>query len=285
MNNGYPGHSPEEYRSALLMAYAFGADAIYTENLAYDNLNKGLGSLVLAKPTKYVVTPYGEVARAFHQEYVPANPRMYRWQDVRPRTAIIHQTDGCWGQRTSWLPDTLFGNPEWHSDEVTEGWLRVFHLLSRGVIPPDALSWHNTRLCKNQPYQLLCPLDGVIVYDHLVSAQRLQGLELIFLTGIGVSEATLAGVRQAIQAGATCVARPTLLPVEVRVASAKGPVSEGQGRWLATETFLDDAVRQAVEPFLPVEDELTYRFADTKVTLRPVGDDPNNLIVETKTLT
>ncbi|MHB1356331.1 MAG: hypothetical protein ACYCZF_10190 [Anaerolineae bacterium] len=281
MNKGYPGHSVDEYRSALLMAYALGADCIYTENLAYDNLNKGLGSLVQAKPLKYEVTPYGEVTRAFRKEYVPSHPRMYRWQDVRPRTAIIHQTDGCWGQRTSWLPDTLFGHPDWRSDEVTEGWLRVFHLLSRGVIPPDALSWHNTNLCKSRPYQLFCPLDGVIVYDHLVTAPYLQGLELIFLTGIGVSQVTLEAVRQAVRDGATCIGRLELLPQDVRAAAAQGPVSDGVGKWLASETFLDDAVRQAVEPFLPAEDELTYRFGDTQVRLRPINGDPNHLESDT----
>lgn len=280
LNNGYPGHSVEEYHSALLMAYALGADSIYTENLAYDNLNKGLGSLVLAQALKYEVTSYGAVTRAFRKEYVPTHPRMYRWQDVRPRTAIIHQTDGCWGQRASWLPDTLFGNPEWHSSEVTEGWLRVFHLLSRGVIPPDALSWHNTNLCKNRPYQLFCPLDGVIVYDHLVRPERLQGLEVIFLTGIGVSEATLAGVRQAVQAGATCIGRPTLLPEAIRAAAMAGDVADGEGRWVASETFLDSRVRSAVEHVLPAENVLTYRFDDTRVTLRPINGDPNNLKVE-----
>ena len=172
MNNGYPGHSVEEYRSALLMAYALGADSIYTENLAYNHLSKGLGSLVLTKALKYTVTPYGAITRTFRQEYVPAHPRMYRWQDVRPRTAIIHQTDGCWGQRASWLPE------------------------------------------------------------------------------------------------------------DVRTAAGQGLVSDGKGKWLASETFLDDAVRQAVEPVLPHEDELTYRFGNTRVTLRPVNGDPNNLEVE-----
>jgi len=62
--------------------------------------------------------------------------------------------------------------------------LRVFHLLSRGVIPPDALSWHNTNLDIARPYQVFCPLDGVIIYDHRVQPELLQGLEVIFLTGL-----------------------------------------------------------------------------------------------------
>ena len=44
---GYPAHSVEEYRSSLVLAYAMGANTIYTENLAWDNKNQGVGSLIL----------------------------------------------------------------------------------------------------------------------------------------------------------------------------------------------------------------------------------------------
>ncbi|MHB1356332.1 MAG: hypothetical protein ACYCZF_10195 [Anaerolineae bacterium] len=282
--DNYPGHSVDEYRSALLMAYSLGADCIYTENIAHGWGPLKKGGLIRAEADRYEVTPYGAVARWFRQEYQPVHPRMYRWQDVRPRTAIIRQQDACWGQRTSWLPDSLFGNPEWRSDDVTEGWLRVFHLLSRGVIPPDTLSWHNTNLSSTRPYQLFCPLDGVIVYDHLVQSELLQGLEVLFLTGIGVSEVTLTGIRQAVRAGATCIGRPALLPEEVRDESQIRDVAEGAGRWIASETFLDERARCAVAPVLPREDKLTYLFGHSRITLRPIGGDPNKLDVETVSL-
>ncbi|MHB9032520.1 MAG: hypothetical protein ACYC6L_05685 [Anaerolineae bacterium] len=281
-HNNYPGHSVQEYHSALLLAYSLGADCIYTENLAYDHLNLKRGSLIYSKPYNYDVTEYGAVAKSFRHDYIPAHPRSYRWQDVQPRTAIIRQEDGCWGQRTSWLPDILFGNRDWHSDDVTEGWLRVFHLLSRGVIPPYALSWHNTTLAHERNYQVFCPLDGVIVYDHHVKPELLRGLEVIFLTGVGISPETLAGVQAAVQAGATCIGRPALLPEAVRMDAQRGPVADGSGKWLASESFLDDAVRKAVAPVLPKEDELTYRFGDVQVTLQPVDGDPNKLKVMIK---
>jgi hypothetical protein len=160
----YPGHSPVEYCSALLLAYSLGADCIYTENLAYGWGHHKDGGLICARSDGYDVTEYGAVTRIFRHDYMPAHPRHYCWQEVRPRTAIIRQQDACWGQRNAWdwLPDALFGNPDWQSDTVTEGWLRVFHLLSRGVIPPYSLSWHNAKLRAERPYQLFCPLDGVM---------------------------------------------------------------------------------------------------------------------------
>ncbi|MCE5257481.1 MAG: hypothetical protein LLG44_00295 [Chloroflexi bacterium] len=275
--SNYPGHSIDEYRSALLLAYSLGADGIYTENLAYDNLNLGRGSLIYARPYAYTATDYGEVTRSFKQEYVPVHPRYYRWQDVHPRTAIIRQEDGCWGQRASWLPDTLFGNPNWHSDDVTEGWLRVFHLLSRGVIPPYTLSWHNTELARERNYQVFCPLDGVVVYDHHVRPELLRDLQMIFLTGIAISPQTLTGVQEAVRNGATCIGRPALLPESIRAGAQLGIVVDGAGQWLASESFLDDAVRELVEPALPAQDELTYTFGNTRVALHPIDGDVNNL--------
>ena len=47
MVNNYPGHSPEEYKSALVLAYHMGTECIYTENLGYDGSGNGkeMGSL------------------------------------------------------------------------------------------------------------------------------------------------------------------------------------------------------------------------------------------------
>ncbi len=78
---GYPSHSPDQYRSALLLAYHIGADCIYTESLC---LGPTPGAPYqfhsLAEVTKddYQLTPYGEVAKQFMHEYVPSHPRVSR---------------------------------------------------------------------------------------------------------------------------------------------------------------------------------------------------------------
>jgi len=87
-------------------------------------------------------------------------------------------------------------------------------------------------------------------------------------------------VQKAVQSGATCIGRPALLPEDVRSQAQTRAVADGAGCWIASETFLDERVRQAVEHVLPREDELTYRFGDTRVTLRPAGGDPNKLEVK-----
>jgi hypothetical protein len=276
----YPGHSPEELRSALLLAYHMGADRIYIENLCYPG-EQGTGSLVLLTDDGYQVTPYGEVTKWFSHEYMPEHPRAYSFRDVRPRVAIVRQPDACWGQAGSWLKDRLYGNDAWPSTPATEAWIKIWHLLSRDVISEETLSWNSEKLGGKRPYQVFTPLDGVVVYDHLVSEERLRGVEVIFLTGIGVSADTQLAIEHCVRDGATCVALPNLLPERVhRQTGDAGTLQDGKGLWVATEDFLSDAVREAVADVIPEGDVIRYRFGDTEVRFAPVDGDMNRLAVE-----
>ncbi len=274
----YPGHSPEEYASALLLAYHMGADCIYTENLAFNHKEKPQGGLVQMTAGDYTLTPWGEVTRWFAKQYMPANPRAYTFRDIRPRVAIVRRPDACWGQSDSWLPNTLFGHKQWQSNETTEAWLAIWHLLSRGVIPKDALTWHNTKLRKSQPYQVFCPLDGVVVFDDRVGLQHLSGIEVIFLTGLGVTEPTLKAIEQCVTEGATCVSLPHLLPHRVRsITGDAGELKDGDGLWIAITDFLTASVRNRVAHVLPEEDVIRYRFGNQEVAFRPVAGNMNRL--------
>jgi len=279
---GYPDHDPDEYRSALLLAYHLGADAIYTESLALDQGGQGVGSLVRMTAEDYEVTPLGEVAKWFIKEHVPAHPRHYRTSDLCPRVAVIRQEDGCWGQRNAphtFTPDRLFGNENWRNTELTEAWLDLWHLLTNGVVPRGGPNWFTTAH-QGRDYQVFCPLDGVVVLDHKAKAEHLAGVEVVFLTGIGISETTLHAVRERVAGGATCVTLPHLAPTDIRNRADEGaPCPEGEGLWLLSESFLSAQVKAAIARVLPKEDAIRYRFGGTEVTLRPTGGDPNKLSV------
>jgi hypothetical protein len=277
---GYPAHSVEEYRSALVLAYTMGANTIYTENLAWDNKNQGIGSLILVTNggADYRITDYGKVTGWFAHEYVPAHPRYYDFRQVRPRVAIVRQPDSCWGQATSWLPDTLFGNDAWPSTPTTEAWFKIWHLLTRGVVPADGINWNGGGSYVGRPHQLFCPLDGVVVFDHYAKPEHLRGVEVIFLTGLSVSGATRDAIAQCVQAGATCVALPHLMPDRARAATGdNGLCADGLGRWIATTDFLAPHVRKNIAAILPQFDTIRYRFGDTEVRVQTVAGDPNRL--------
>lgn len=282
--SNYPGHTVEEYRSALLFAYHMGAGCIYTENLAYKGAgeNEGTCSLICVEGGRFTVTPYGEVAKWFINEYVPAHPRGYTFRDVRPRAAIVRQPDTCWGQGGTWYPDTLFGHPDWKPDETTRAWIRLWHLLTRGAVPVESLSWFG-RGYEGKPLQFACPVDGIAVYDHHVGYGRLKGLEAIFLTGIGISAETRDAVARCVREGALCAALPHLLPEAVREKMGeKNTLQDGGGTWIRAAGFLEAHVRKAVRPLLPAPGRIRYRFGDAVVEFLLDLDDPHKTIREVR---
>jgi hypothetical protein len=277
---GYPGHSPAEYFSALVLAYHMGADCIYTESLALDHGNNDTGSLILMTPEDYRLTPYGEAAKQFIREYVPAHPRHYSFRGLRPRVVVIRQEDGDWGQANApypWTPNRLFGSKTWKSTEITRAWFKIWHLLTRGAVPETGLTWWCDGY-RGRPYEVLCPLDGVVVYDHLVRYEHLEGAEVLFLTGISISRETLDAVSRCVREGATCISLPHLAPEHVRDAlDDHGVLTEGQGRWVVDADFLSETVRDSVASLVPQDDCIRYRFGDAEVVFSPVDGDMNRV--------
>ena len=73
----YPGHSPQALRSALLMGYWLGADAIYVENLDHEGTESrhpqadAHGSqLFWSDPQHHHITAHGRVVQDFYKRYV-----------------------------------------------------------------------------------------------------------------------------------------------------------------------------------------------------------------------
>jgi hypothetical protein len=299
-----PGHSPEEFRSNLLLAYWMGVDHIYVEGAGWNHLPAGTQgvpwNLVCYHSQKnYRLTEYGKTLRWFCREYVPAHPRPYAFHEVTPEIVIVRFPDTCWGQRNSrsgW-PDHLYGAENLHSDTAIEAWLKIWDLLTHGFTGTDGITYEKQRIAVqlkpgNRDYSpvaenvaihpFFTPLNNVVVYDHLVGESLLGTARLIFLTGVSVSSETLQAIARRVQAGATCVALRSLvgtLPVEKSAGGTTTSFS-GRGKWVITDDFGDPAVRTQVEPFLGNPREIRYRFGKHELRLRSVEGDPNRIRVE-----
>lgn len=283
--NDYPGHDADQYKSALLMAYHMGAEAIYTENIAYPG-DKGIGGLVKMNKDMqtYAVTDLGKIAKWFRWEYAPETPRSYHFTELKPRVAIIRQEDACWGQAGSWLEDQLFGVEGWKSNDTTEAWLQLWHLLSNGEISSHSICWNNNTVAE-APYTVFAPLDGVVVFDQKVEGKFLKDVELIFLTGIGISEQTLNAVKERVDEGAVCVALPHLVPAGVHNTTGdNGILTSGQGKWVVTTSFLTSEVIDHVKPFLPADNYIRYQFGQTEVQFRPVNNNKDKITVSVQSI-
>ncbi|HJN19126.1 MAG TPA: hypothetical protein QGH10_26750 [Armatimonadota bacterium] len=265
---GYPGHSPEELRSALLISYWTGAERTYIENFSYQ------GSLYAAKDGQAELSAYGRVARQFIREYLPGHPRQLRFEEFAPEVIIVRFPDSDWGQENPgpWIRRNLYGASNLVPDEETRYWLKVWHVVSHGTIPTLALNY-NTPL--GIPYRVLFPANNVAVYDHTAADPELyRSARLVFLVGKRVEPECLAALQALAEAGLTVVSTSRLAPRELSGVGPEGYAVHptGSGRWIVTDDVTLPAVRDLLAPCLGRPDELRYVFGDAEVVFTAPSD-------------
>jgi hypothetical protein len=268
----YPGHSPQALRSALMMGYWLGADALYVENMDFPDwklrhpLAPPRGSLILwNNDGSYDVTPYGEVVRDFYTRYIPSHPRTHSWRDYRPKVAIVRLPDGGCGQRGTIYRDRLLGNPDHPMDDISEEWLDVWPILTHGVARRGANTILNSQIYPENPLPFFVPIDSVAVFDHLVTGPVLDSVECFIVCGHALSDRTFKDISKHVAKGATCIIARRLYD---KHASGKLP-----GKWVIVDSFTDPAVATAIKPYLGPPDVARFRFKGFTVEFRVAGGD------------
>jgi hypothetical protein len=148
--------------------------------------------------------------------------------------------------------------------EEERGRRQVAAAPKNGVTGDDGITYYKYRIAREllpqnpdsspvpenvKLHTFFSPLNNVIVHDHLVGERFLQSTKLIFLTGIEISPESLKAVANRVQAGAICVALPSL--VKPLFPDDTGRRSEivprGKGNWVITNDF--DAPEVLAEAF------------------------------------
>lgn len=304
-----PGCSPEAYRASLQLAYWLGADAAYTEalhnlltlrRLSADEIrlmqehpvgHRGARDLQWLLSKGYMLNAYGKMHRWFVKEVVEKQPRAYSFRDIRPRIAIVRFPDTCWiapsdPSHRHWFKG-LYGPGGPAVGPQHTAWIDLWHVLTHGVVPRGGLSLfcepYGSRWLEQMaaaqaapddyPYAEIapfCPLDGVLVFDHLAGARELAHAELVVLTGDLLSEGTLQAALASIAAGADGLALPHLLPPELatRLDGDATEIAIGKGRLLVTREFAGEAARQFLKRHLGPADAIRYDMGTTRVDIR-----------------
>jgi hypothetical protein len=295
-----PGHGADEFKSNLMMAYWLGADVVYAEGCGYNLYPAGKQGIPFSMMTQITATDYqltslGETLRWFCKEYVPSHPRPWTFRDIKPSVAIIRFEDSCHGQRYIDPKDCLYGSPNLHSDADTEAWLPLWNLLTFGKTGRDGLTYFKvpfaaygyqgstitgsprsaaTRPLLAETHMFFSPLNGVVVYDHLVGYDLLKGIPLLAVTGKEISPDTMAAVRKCVQEGAVCLFWAPLAKKN-GFKYGKEPVvviPEGKGRFVLTNDFQLPSAWSEVAGLIGKPDEIRYQFGDKTVTLKRITD-------------
>ena len=271
---GFPGHSPEEFASALRMGYYMGPSHLFTENA---------DALLSYGANGFRNTEFGDVWQQFTREFIPANPLKWSHRDAAAHIVLIHSDDSNYGQN-----ERPFGSREMAMPAESQSVFQIWHMLSHGTIPTHGNNMHirgfdfprhelkrqfttdqfpllgGAQLPeKPNLHPLFYPTNNVLVYDGFVQENQLGAPNLILVAGTSVSQATLLATRKRAEEGATVIAAEWLLPAEWR--SSRRYASGGA--WLPASDFLSDAVKELCAPYLGPSDCWTQRFGDSEVRM------------------
>lgn len=278
---GFPGHSPEEFESALRMGYYMGPSHLFTENIdvlfSYDVKN-GFKSNV-----------FGDIWQSFVHEFVPAHPLPWSHTDAEPDIVLIHSDDSNYGQN-----ERPFGNLGLSMPDTTQSVFHIWHLISHGTIPTHGNNMHISgypfprhelkRLVPSELFPLahgkklgvsanlhplFYPTNNVLVYDEFVTEDQIGNPQLIFVAGSSVSKETLRAVRKKAEIGATVIIAEWLLLSggEVLDEWHHPQRFDSGGAWLPTTNFLDEQVIELSAPMLGQPDCWIQRFGNHEVRM------------------
>ena len=301
-----PGHPPEEVRANLELAYWLGADLIYLEGCGYNLSPAGRQGFPFSLMTQidsacYQLTPHGEMLKEFCAEYLPTHPRPWSFRDVQPTMAIIRFDDTDVGQK-AWGVDRLYGTPSLKPDADTAAWLGLWNVLTWGKTGADGIAWFKASVSHPTPnlrynvdvtpsyltepacleHRFFVPLNGAVVFDHLVSYERLRGVPLLFVTGKYLSAETMEAVRRCVSDGALCVMWGPLGSANGFPEWTQGVrvVRHGRGQFVLTDDFQAPGAVEHYRRFLGRPDEIRYRFSDHTVVLKRITDNSIDVRIE-----
>lgn len=270
--SGFPGHSPEEFASALRMGYLMAPTHLFAENV---------DALLCFRDNRFVRTEFGEVWQQFVHEYVPGQPLNWSHADVTPDIVLIHADDSNYGQNAR-----LFGSRTIEMEEATKSVFAAWHLLSHGTLPPhgscmhipgydfprhelkrkiDAGSYPLPSGCPDLPqtamHTLFNPVNNVIVFDERVRYEQLGQPKLILAAGSRLSEETTAAIRRLAEDGSVVVIMSWLAPKVWQ----ESKIYPNGGAWVVTDDFMGEEACEAAAPHLGSDDCWRLRFGDHEV--------------------
>ncbi|MBB3126153.1 hypothetical protein FHS19_000807 [Paenibacillus rhizosphaerae] len=270
--SGFPGHSPEEFASALRMGYLMAPTHLFAENV---------DALLHHRDHRFVRTEFGEVWEQFIREYVPTHPLDWSHADITPDTVLIHADDSNYGQNAR-----LFGSRTGEAEESTKSVFAAWHLLSHGTIPAHGSCMHipgydfprhqlkrhaaagsfplpsgYPDLPQTSMHTLFHPVNNVIVFDETVRYEQLGQPKLILVAGSRLSKATAAAIRRLAEEGSVVVIMSWLAPQAWR----DSKVYPGGGAWVVTDDFLSGEACEAAAPHLGSDDCWRLCFGEHEV--------------------
>lgn len=259
---GFPGHSPDEFASALRLAYFFAPTRLFVENIDVLMRHPGGGRV---EPTEH-----GEVWQEFVRDFVPQHPLHWNHREARADIALVHADDSDFGRG-----ERPFGNRASAAPETARSVFAAWHALSHGTLPAGGSNMHmpgydfprhrlndvdralfplrSGAAQQTRVHGLFQPVHGVLAFDEHVTESPLTDAGLIVVAGSRLPSATFDVLRRRADAGAT-VLIPSWLCDPSRSSSGIA------GRWIVYDDIQEPDAQEAIATHSGSPEVWTQRF-------------------------
>lgn len=290
-HNTFPGHSAKELWGNLLFAYWAGVDKAYVESIGNHIYEPDDNNKIRLKER-------GESLSRFAKEYLTDHPRPYTFRDFEPAIAIIRFDDTEWGQGKNvycsvdyavngetkkfnlYWKDWLFGAYNLHTSPESEEWIKAWHTITHGMVKKESLSWNAGNYYEGMPHRSFAPANSPVVFDDLVTKEKIKTVKLAFLCGLFISKNTLADVSSLVKKNGLVVVTSRRFAPPQYAADYSGGTKvfrDGKGKWIITDDMAGDDLKNLVNPWLGKEDEIVYKFRGNRIVTMKISSDGDEL--------
>ncbi len=258
-----PGHSADEMVYNLRFADLAGVNNAYVESASVFLDENGC-------PNDYANRFAAFSGNRLNRE------RSYDIHDYRPEVGIIRYDDTYWGQGdpVMWR-NMLFGNKRIKPDRRSKEILGIFHLITHGETSRRCFNWDKIHPWALRRHRSFMTMNSVAVFDDRV-CKDLESLKLCFLSGIHISDETLAYVSKLVRDNGLTVVTPKRFAPDPICKKAKQNYSEfedGKGLWVVTDRVSSNRVRKKIAPFLGNKGEIRLTFDGGKEIRLKISED------------
>lgn len=283
---GFPGHSPEEFKNALQVAWHFAPDFLFVENV--DPLAR------YSDHNGFALTEFGEIFREFIQDYVPNHPLPYRYSQAMADVALVRSDDALFDANGGFSGHRMYGSHELDIDSSITSIFRAWHLLSHGHIPASGPIWllpdgkspkgHFPVTAQSvsalplehgvnidgwvNGHDLFYPMNSVLVFDQHATSEQLAGARMIVAAGSRMTDSCAEAMLKCACRGTTLVSAPWLMPSGYRKSR-----KIGNGHLIITECFNESDLLEQTAPLLGSPDVWRQRFGNYMLEIRNASGD------------
>ncbi len=264
-----PGHSADEMYYNLKFADLAGVNNAYVESTSVFIDEKG-------NPNGYA-----EKFAAFSESGINRE-RDYDIHDYRPEIGIIRYDDTYWGQGDPVIwRYMLYGNKKIKPGIRSKEILGIFHLITHGETSRHCFNWDKVHPWALRRHRSFMTMNSVAVFDDRV-CKGLESLRLCFLSGIHISDETLAYVAKLVREnGLTVVTPKRFAPAHIREKAKKrySEVADGKGLWIVTDRISSNGFKKRIAPFTGNKGEIRLTFEGGKEIKLKIAKDGDSFKV------